>query len=77
MADPLSDVILVSRSVLLRGTDVGVSSSHAEALGELEGLTHLASAGVDVVDLVSVGLACLSAMKSCVQKRACLTGTLR
>ena len=59
------------------GTDVGVSSSHAEALGELEGLTHLASAGVDVVDLVSVGLACLSAMKSCVQKVACLTGTLR
>jgi len=77
MADPLSDVILVSRSVLLRGTDVGVSSSHAEALGELEGLTHLAIAGVDIVDLVSVGLACLSAMKSCVQKVACLTGTLR
>jgi len=56
VADPLSNVIHVSRSVFLRGTDVSVSSSHAEALGELEGLTHLASAGVDVVDLVTIGL---------------------
>jgi len=56
VTDPLSNIIHVGRSVFLRGTDVGVSSSHAEALGELEGLTHLASAGIDVVDLVTIGL---------------------
>lgn len=56
MADPLGDVVHVSRSVFLRGTDVGVSSSHTEALGELERLAHLASAGIDVIDLVTIGL---------------------
>jgi hypothetical protein len=56
VADPLGNVILVSRSVFLRGTDVSVSSSHTKALGELEGLAHLASAGIDVVDLVTIGL---------------------
>ena len=56
MADPLSDVIHVSRSVLLRSTDISVSSSHTEALGELKGLAHLASASIDVVDLVTIGL---------------------
>ena len=56
MADPLGDVIHVSRSVLLRSTDISVSSSHTEALGELKGLAHLASASIDVVDLVTIGL---------------------
>jgi hypothetical protein len=56
VADPLSDVVHGSRSVFLCGTDVSVSSSHAEALGELEGLAHLASAGIDVVDLMTIGL---------------------
>ena len=56
MTDPLSNIVHVGRSMFLRGTDVGISSSHAKALGELEGLTHLASAGIDVVDLVTVGL---------------------
>lgn len=57
MADPLSDAIHVSRGVFLRSTDVGISSSHTEALRELEGLTHLTSAGIDVVDLVTICLA--------------------
>jgi hypothetical protein len=56
MADPLSDVVHVSRSVFLRGTDVCISSCHTEALGELERLAHLASAGIDVVDLMTIGL---------------------
>jgi hypothetical protein len=56
VADPLSDAIHVSRSMFLRSTDVGISSSHTEALREFEGLTHLTGAGIDVVDLVAVGL---------------------
>jgi hypothetical protein len=56
VTDPLSDAIHVSGSVFLRSTNVGVSSSHTEALGELERLTHLASTGVDVVNLVTIGL---------------------
>jgi hypothetical protein len=63
VADPLGNVILVSRSVFLRGTDISVSSSHTKALGELEGLAHLASAGIDVVDLVTIGLERLSVMR--------------
>lgn len=56
VTNPLSDSVHVCRSMLLRGTDIGIPSSHTETFGELERLAHLASAGIDVVDLVSIGL---------------------
>lgn len=48
MADPLCDVVLVGRTVLLGRADVSATASHAEAFGKLEGFTHLTGAGVAV-----------------------------
>ena len=46
MADPLRNVVLVGRAVLLGCTDIGTSCGHAEPFGELERFTHLTSAGI-------------------------------
>jgi hypothetical protein len=77
VANPLRDVVLVGRRVLLGCTYVTVSSRHAEALGKLKGLAHSASSCVDVVNLMTIGLEYRSAMRTWMAfPMALLTGTL-